>query len=1836
MWVKIRDGDIVKLHIFIVAVLILGIVPPAGNPILNSSQNGEFSLPERSGHLAFNDGIPCNEYYGYTEAPQYQPLEIHQSDDSNFEYMASSPYYKIYFKGTKVRMNLGEAWIELELKEMRLTAPDSFMVEIPCSRFQYEVHGNTISVPDIFELVDLSCKADTSLLTETLLVKEVKPLERVIQKISWNGMDPQYEEDGSLLFLNREKKVLRILPPFMKDAEGAVCEGVHYEIIETETGHELHKVVDESGREWLQHAVYPVVLDPSMEAFKDAWESSGLQPYGQYFQNLKEYVNPANGHLTVTQTDVVIPGRGLNLVISRVYEMPAVFYGENPYDYENPFVNIGKGWQLDFPYIGTKYVHLWGGTMYKIVWSGDQFSNARGKNFILIKNGDNTYTLTTASGIVYEFSTSGNLTSIKDTDQNTITFTYTDGKLTSITDTIGRTVNFSYSNNRVWKITYNGAELEYSYDANGCLVWMEDFLNRRTSYSYNTGYNYWLLSKVEYPTAGYTTYAYSRFSDSGYYKYYVTNQRVYETGQVRHAAYSYTGTFEKITSSVMTMKNESDVTQGSYELVTDNLVTQKVVKNASGTAICKYVYTYNTQYELTQESLYKDGSTLSYTNYYAYDDWGNLIYFKNALGHEQFFSYANTSTSGFFTDNMGAVIRTFTNAFSNSTVPSSVHNALIGMAEKQDNTYVKEGYLTYDSEAYPTQAKNSFGNTTTWLTFSGTFNEKTGTTSFPIDLTGHTVAGNGVLQITGLSSDDTYTETHSYTPNYGTLCKDATWTVCGWQSSYYKTYYTYSCGQCPECDTYQGWASIGPFTHYPNTLGYQSYSTNPTCNQQAHTFTVTTNWKAYPAQVNYNLDGSSWKTVTTALQNNTANTTVPITNGSHTLYFSESSSQHTKFSWYLYVPVDNTPTTYTTSMQYDSYGNVTSATDAESNTVNFTYSSSYSYAYLTEISATVGNDTITTKAAYDYYRGWITSIQQPKGVAAGSGYDILYTYDALGRITKKEFPLLPGQSERSYVEAVYDCENRTTTLIDQLGHYVVYCYDKLGRQTSIKWYTGTFGSGTLYATRSYTYRYDDLLATTLDPGNHTTAYTYDFLGRLIQVLYPGLSSVSYSYIDTDNKVIFTNERGYDTIYWYDWLNQLKKVEKEYATDSFAVTSYQYDETGHLVSFTDAETHMTTFNYASLFGLTRTTYPDSTYEEYEYDSVGNMTSFTDAEGNETTYTYDNVRRLTQVQYPDQTVSFLYDLNNNRTKMEDNSPAAGDYVEYAYDCWNRLTSETRHISQNVYTISYQYDTASRLTALTYPDSMKILYTYDDLDRMTEIKRYIDGSNDEILLDNVQYDTDNLLTQFDYGNNLRTTSSYDSRDRISTIDVKDGETSLLDLDYTYDSRSNITQIVNGWRDTSSTWHSQTESYTYDGFDQLVSATCTSWSHTYSYDKVGNRTAKDSVTYTVNTVNEVTALSDGTTFTYDDNGNRTGKNEGTDTWVYTYTSANRLKKVEKNSTTLAEYVYDGNDRRIQATENSFTTYIYSGLKVLYEENSNGTATYIYGPTGLLAKRVTINQETNTFYYHTDHLTSTRLVTDSNRTIVSAVTYQPYGEPELQGSEHYLFTGKEKDSTGLYYYSARFYDPEIGRFMTRDPYTSLPNDPRIVNNSKESCNRWLNNPHGFNQYSYALNNPLKYTDPTGLTPECCDDECAYLCSGDEQHWRTHSGDPHKPKEDSQEKEDSEEKNSGSQEEEDSQKTICELCDCMNDSHIQNLVAKKEFTNWQLGSLETDIETGIWCTLVGAVFGIVGTPLAGIVAGIACTIITAYLRERGLRKALEELHQDFIEAGCECAFYCSE
>jgi len=102
------------------------------------------------------------------------------------------------------------------------------------------------------------------------------------------------------------------------------------------------------------------------------------------------------------------------------------------------------------------------------------------------------------------------------------------------------------------------------------------------------------------------------------------------------------------------------------------------------------------------------------------------------------------------------------------------------------------------------------------------------------------------------------------------------------------------------------------------------------------------------------------------------------------------------------------------------------------------------------------------------------------------------------------------------------------------------------------------------------------------------------------------------------------------------------------------------------------------------------------------------------------------------------------------------------------------------------------------------------------------------------------------------------------------------------------------------------------------------------------------------------------------------------------------------------------------------------------------------------------------------DHLTGTSLMTDTNGDSLGTIKYYPYGGARSGDvPTDKKFTGQRLDSTGLYYYGARYYDPEIGRFISAD--TVVPNPA---------------NPQSLNRYTYCFNNPLKYIDPTGHQPE--------------------------------------------------------------------------------------------------------------------------------------------------------
>lgn len=709
---------------------------------------------------------------------------------------------------------------------------------------------------------------------------------------------------------------------------------------------------------------------------------------------------------------------------------------------------------------------------------------------------------------------------------------------------------------------------------------------------------------------------------------------------------------------------------------------------------------------------------------------------------------------------------------------------------------------------------------------------------------------------------------------------------------------------------------------------------------------------------------------------------------------------------------------------YDTYGNVLTGLDQNLHKTTYQYSATYKNAYLTQVTDPLGGN---TQYAYNFTTGDRTSVRMP------SGNVTTYGYDPIDRLTSVTY----STGDRRHT--VYDDVHLIQTVYDERGNYVESTYDGLGRLTQ----TQTFANGTAYSTAASNYYWNDKLKTYTDATGNVTTYTYDFLGRMLTLTHPDQTFKQWVYNDAANQVTAYDEKGHPTDYFYDWQGDLVTVT-EYVNGQGYNTVYGYDLLGNLVQVADAKNQITNYGYDSLNRLTQITFPDTTYENRIYDKVGNLLSRTTQNSTLIQYGYDWLNRLTNITYPGGTmVTYSYDKDSNRLRMVDNSST----TTYKYDSRERLLSETRTISGQAYTLTYGYDPASNLIQLTYPDGYMLNYTYDALNRITAVGN----------LATLTYRKNNEISTITYGNGVQTAYSYDQLGRTTRIHTWNTTATLLDLNYAYDANGNPTSVNSGQ-----------ETYGYDELNRLTSASGPFGTLSYSYDQVGNRLSEvvngTGTTYTYGPYNKLQSAGT-TTYGYDNNGNTITKTQGSNSWSYSYDYENRLKQVNLNGQTVLAAAYDGDGRRTETVAGDTTVYHYlagSWDPAYVKDLSTGVTTDLVFAGGFRVGKV---QAGVNYYYHLDLLGSVRLVTQTPNLQTFTAKYLPYGNLyATSGAENFQYTGKQLDvSTGLCYYGYRYLDSQFGRFMTVNP--AQPN---------------YMNPQTLNQYIYALDNPNRYTDPTG------------------------------------------------------------------------------------------------------------------------------------------------------------
>jgi RHS repeat-associated protein len=222
--------------------------------------------------------------------------------------------------------------------------------------------------------------------------------------------------------------------------------------------------------------------------------------------------------------------------------------------------------------------------------------------------------------------------------------------------------------------------------------------------------------------------------------------------------------------------------------------------------------------------------------------------------------------------------------------------------------------------------------------------------------------------------------------------------------------------------------------------------------------------------------------------------------------------------------------------------------------------------------------------------------------------------------------------------------------------------------------------------------------------------------------------------------------------------------------------------------------------------------------------------------------------------------------------------------------------------------------------------------------------------------------------------------------------------------------------------------------------------------------------------------------TYANDEAGARITKIDGTIHWTYQYDGESRLVKALNNGVMVTENTYDGSGMRVKKIADGKTVYfVYNGNDPLIEYSAIDSKYTYY----VYAGKQAVAEETGGVvrYYHKDHLGSTRVVTDVSGAKVAEYTYEPFGKVIVATDNAQQYTGKKQDGTGLYYFNARFYDPEVARFVTQDICSNLPNDEKNLFGNlglNTVIDKGFDNPQRYNRYSYCLNNPLKYNDPDG------------------------------------------------------------------------------------------------------------------------------------------------------------
>ncbi|MEV3987167.1 RHS repeat-associated core domain-containing protein [Nonomuraea sp. NPDC049758] len=744
-----------------------------------------------------------------------------------------------------------------------------------------------------------------------------------------------------------------------------------------------------------------------------------------------------------------------------------------------------------------------------------------------------------------------------------------------------------------------------------------------------------------------------------------------------------------------------------------------------------------------------------------------------------------------------------------------------------------------------------------------------------------------------------------------------------------------------------------------------------------------------------------------------------------------------------YTPPGGQPITPTSTSEYDAAGQLVKATDPRGQVTTAVYdglgrkvqmnqpqaSASWSYGFdlLGEPLWTTDPTGARSESTYDELGRQITltTIERKPTPAI---YITKQEYDDAGRLVKTTRPT-GDVSTRAY-----DATGAMVKHTDALGNATTFGFDLAGRPVST--------TNPLGLTSQAVY---DLA------GRNTETRELDANGALLRVRKTG-------YDLAGNPVSSTSASGHTVARTFDAANRLTSLVEPVSATETITSSFGYDAAGAQTRATNGRGHSTYTSYNTL-GLVESMVEPATAQHAElkdrswtmtYDASGNPVASLAPGGVKVERTFDELNRLVKqtgsgAEVETEAKTFGYDLVGRLTSANDltftlndrgmllktSSTVAGDQSVYAYDADKRLVERV----DGTGTSTFVWDDADRLTQSVDPVSATTIgYSYDKANRLV----------------GMSYGANGARRSYDYDGLNRLT-----KDTLTTS----AAAPIASIEYGYDVDDNMTS-----KTTTGTAGAGNNTYTYDWANRLTSWTGPDGTKTdYGWDAAGNRVKAGDKTYTYDERGRLTS-GDGRTYTYTARGTLAEEGGG----MVRITKSDAFDRMVSDDGVT--YDYDALDRvETRGYGGKTQRMTYDGVSnnlVTVTDTATGNKTAMFGRDAL-GRTLGLSDGAGAQLAFCD-LRGDLIgaFTATGTALIDSVAYNPFGEVVSRtGAAHTLgYQGGYTDpNSGKINMAARWYQPNTGSFVSRDTLTQSP-DPSVQ----------------LNRYSYANDNPLTNTDPTG------------------------------------------------------------------------------------------------------------------------------------------------------------